>query len=293
MGAEMVTRSTTLLAALCVLPLMACGADNEWRSMGDILAATTGSDWRDIDPANTLYLELNHGTVIMEMAPQFAPQHVANLHKLLRAGYFRGANIVRSQDNYVVQWSSDGPLGEAAATLAPEFYRDAKGLGFTQLNSRDAYAAEVGFVDGFPAGRDGATGRAWLAHCYGMLGAGRANELDSGNAGELYVVTGHAPRHLDRNVTLLGRVINGIEHLSSLPRGTGPLGFFEDEADYIPIRSLRLGTDYDTAWQALRTDTQAFKDLVASRTHRNEDWFADPAGQIELCNVPLPVRRME
>ena len=140
MGAGMVTRSTTLLAALCVLPLMACGADDEWRSMGDVLAATTGSDWRDIDPANTLYLELNHGTVIMEMAPQFAPQHVANLRKLIQAGHFRGASIIRSQDNYVVQWSGDGPFGDAAEKLAPEFYRDAKGLNFTPLASRDAYA---------------------------------------------------------------------------------------------------------------------------------------------------------
>ncbi len=293
MGARMVTRNTAVLVALCALPLIACAAPDNWRSMGDVLAASTSRDWRDIEPANTLYVELNNGMVVIELAPLFAPQHVANLRKLLQAGYFRGASILRSQDNYVVQWSSDGPLGKAAEKLAPEFYRDAKGLNFTPLDSRDAYATEVGFVEGFPVGRDGADGRAWLTHCYGMLGAGRANELDSGNAAELYVVTGHAPRHLDRNVTLMGRVIDGIEHMSSLPRGTGPLGFFESEDDYIPIRSIRLGTDYDTAWQALRTDTDTFRDLVASRTHRNEEWFADPAGKIELCNVPLPVRQMQ
>ena len=126
-----------------------------------------------------------------------------------------------------------------------------------------------------------------------MLGAGRAEEPDSGNAAELYVVTGHAPRHLDRNVSLLGRVIFGIEHMSSLPRGTGPLGFYEKESEYVAIRSLRFGTDYDAAWQALKTDTDTFQALVASRQHRNEEWFVDPAGKIGLCNVPLPVRRVE
>lgn len=266
---------------------------DDWRSMGEVLQDTTAADWRDIPPENTLYLELNHGTVVMEVAPQFAPGHVANLRRLVAVDHFSGGAITRSQDNYVVQWSSDGATGEAATSLPPEFFRRAAGLAFVPLDSRDAYAAEVGFVDGFPVGRDGADGRAWLAHCYGMLGVGRGNEPDSGSAAELYVVTGHAPRHLDRNVTLIGRVIHGIEHLSSLPRGTGPLGFYEDKAAYVPIRSLRFGSDYDPGWQALRTDGDAFQALVTSRRYRNEDWFVDPAGAIGLCNVPLPVRRVD
>lgn len=280
-------------AALLMFSAALNAATPEWRSMPDVLAAASASDWRDIEPQNLLYMELDAGTVVMELAPQFAPLHVANLRKLIKAGHFRDASIKRSQDNYVAQWSGDGPLGDAAEKLAAEFFRDAKGLNFTPLASRDAYAAEVGFVDGFPVGRDSATGRAWLAHCYRMLGAGRDMAADSGNAAELYVVNGHAPRHLDRNVTLLGRVIDGIEHLTTLPRGTGPLGFYEDEIDYVQIRSMRLGTDYDSGWQALRTDTATFAALVESRRERNEDWFIDPAGAIGLCNVPLPVRRVE
>ena len=126
-----------------------------------------------------------------------------------------------------------------------------------------------------------------------MLGAGRAAAADSGNAAELYVVIGHSPRHLDRNVTLLGRVIDGIERLSTLPRGTGPLGFYADPVEHVPIHSLRFGSDYDAGWQALRTDTATFTALVTARRERNEDWFVDPAGAIGLCNVPLPVRRIE
>ena len=291
----MALKKTWLLFCIGVLSYGAAGNadEHEWRSMPEVLAATVDADWRDIEPQNLLYMELDRGTVIMVLAPQFAPEHITNLRKLIAAGKFADASIKRSQDNYVAQWSGSGPSGKAAGVLAPEFYRDARGLNFTQLDSRDAYATEVGFVDGFPVGRDSADGRAWLTHCYGMLGAGRDMEADSGNAAELYVVTGHAPRHLDRNVTLLGRVIDGIEHLTMLPRGTGPLGFYTDEEDYVNIRSFRFGTDYDAGWQALRTDTASFQALIQSRRYRNEEWFVDPAGAIGLCNVPLPVRRVD
>lgn len=268
-------------------------ADDEWRSMPDVLSASTAGDWRTIEPENLLYMELADGTVIMELAPQFAPRHLANLRELIDAGHFRPGSIKRVQDNYVVQWSGDGPFGDAGPTLEPEFLRSARDLPFTRLDADDAYAAEVGFADGFPAGRSGPDGNAWLAHCYGMLGVGRAVAADSGNSAELYVVIGHAPRHLDRNVTLIGRVISGIELLSTLPRGGGALGFYGNKDDYVAIRSFRFGTDYDPGWQVLRTDTATFAALVESRRWRHEDWFVDPAGAIGLCNVPLPARRVD
>ena len=136
----------------------------------------------------------------------------------------------------------------------------------------------------------------WLTHCYGMVGVGRDVALDSGNGGELYVVIGHAPRHLDLNVTLVGRVVQGIEVLSTLPRGTGPLGFYEDPEQFVEIESMRLGSDIPEAeWQdleILRTDTPTFEALIESRRNRHESWFASPTGRIGLCNVPLPVRKV-
>src|SRR5947208_12454541 len=83
----------------------------------------------------------------------------------------------------------------------------------------------------------------WLVHCYGMLGAGRDAPADSGGGAELYVVTGHAPRQLDRNVTLLGRVVKGIELLSALPRGMGPLGFYEKSEQRVPNIFIRVAGD--------------------------------------------------
>ncbi|WP_290886595.1 peptidylprolyl isomerase [Arenimonas sp.] len=270
--------------------------------MQDVLNASTPADWRALDPGNTLYLELDSGRVVIELAPAFAPQHVANIRTLVRAGYFDGLTINRSQDNFVVQWGdAEGedpakarPMGEAKAKLPAEFTRPSEGLDFTTLPDADGWAPEVGFVQGFPAARDPKAGMAWLAHCYATVGAGRATAADSSTGNQLYVVTGQSPRQLDRNITTVGRVVQGMEHLSVLPRGTGPLGFYEKPEQRVAIRSIRLAADVPEAERAqlelFRTDRPAFADLVESRRNRRDDWYVHPAGHIDLCNVPVPVR---
>lgn len=287
-----------------LIALLACGAMSAAQdrpTMGSVLEASSKSDWRVPEPANMLYMELENARVIFELAPDFAPDHIANIRKLVEEHYFDGLAIIRSQDNYVAQWGDPDSgsenaraMGSAAKMLDPEFFRDAKDLLFTRIESNDAYADEVGFVVGFPAATDGT--HAWLTHCFGMLGVGRADSPRSGNGAELYVVTGHAPRHLDRNVTLIGRVIDGIEFLTTLPRGTGPLGFYETEEEYIFIKKIRFGSDLPNnerlQIELLRTDTATFGKLVEARRYRAEEWFADPIDRIELCNVPLPGRSM-
>jgi peptidylprolyl isomerase len=268
------------------------------RTMADVLAAAAPSDWRPLDDAHTLYLELDAGRVVIELAPRFAPEHAANILRLARQGYYDGLAIVRSQDNFVVQWGDpEGkrPLGEARATLPPEFTVPLTAHPpFTPLPDADGYAPEVGFADGFPAARDRRAGQAWLAHCYAMVGTGRGNEVDSGNGAELYVVIGHAPRQLDRNIALVGRVVQGMERLSALPRGSGPLGFYEQPSQHVPIRRVRVAADVPAAersrLEVLRTDTATFGALVEARRNRRDDWYKVPAGHIDLCNVPLPVR---
>lgn len=295
-------------AAVVLAVLAACGTQHPAQpaavvaakrpTMAEVIAASTPADWRSLDPADTVYLTLDSGRVVIELAPGFAPEHAANIRTLVRGGYFDGLAVIRSQDNFVVQWGDpDGkrPLGVARTTLPPEFTVPiAAATPFTVLPDVDGYAPQVGFVDGFPAARDPATGQAWLAHCYAMIGAGRGNEPDSGNGAELYVVTGHAPRQLDRNIALVGRVVQGMELLSTLPRGTGPLGFYEQPSQYVPIRSARLAADLPPGerlqLEVMRTDTATFAALVESRRNRSDDWYRVPAGHIDLCNVPIPVR---
>jgi peptidylprolyl isomerase len=263
----------------------------------EVLAASAPADWRVLDAQNTLYMELTGGRVIIELAPQFAPRNVANVFALVRGNYFDGLPIMRAQDNYVVQWGdpdSKKPVGVAQRTVAAEFERPLRGLTITKLADPDSYASVVGFLDGFPVAADPALGRAWPVHCYGMVGAGRDNDVDTGGGTELYVVIGQAPRHLDRNVTLLGRVVQGMELLSVMPRGKGAMGFYQSPAERTPIKSIRVAADVPAAQrtelEVLRTDTPTFLAYVSARANRVEEWFKVPAGHIDVCNIPVPVR---
>ncbi|MDH5240970.1 MAG: peptidylprolyl isomerase [Gammaproteobacteria bacterium] len=266
------------------------------------IASAAWPEWRQPDPANLLYMQLPQGEVVMELAPGFAPKNVANIKVLARERYFDGLAVIRSQDNYVVQWGDPAetedaakPLGSAAASVPPEFQRAANEVDLSAIASRDAYADIVGFVDGFPAASDGKT--TWLTHCYGMVGVARGNEPDSGNGSSLYVVTGHAPRHLDRNITLVGRVISGIENLTTLPRGTAAMGFYESAVETTPIIRVRVGDDLPDEdrlkVEIMRTDSSEFSGYVKSRTTRTEEWFVEPTGRIEICNVSPPVRAID
>ena len=293
----------TLIASGIVLAAAAGTSDTATaagKTMADVLAASKPSDWRKLDPENTLYMELAGGRVVIELAPEFAPDHVANIRTLARGKYFDGLAIMRAQDNFVVQWGDPAeadkkkPLGEGKKTLAPEFDRRAAGLKFVPLPDPDTYAPQTGFVSGLPAARDKADGTAWLVHCYSMVGAGRDNAVDSGPGTEIYVVSGHAPRQLDRNVALFGRVVQGMDLLAVMPRGTAAMGFYDKPEQRVPIREIRVAADVPadqrTNLELLRTDTQTFTDLIEARRNRQDEWYKHKAGRIDVCNVPLPVR---
>ena len=269
------------------------------QTTADVMESAKPDDWRRPDPGNTLYMELPSGRVIIELAPRFAPLHVANIKALVGEKYFDGLAMMRAQDNYVVQW---GDPDEARATenskrkLADESVIPwGKGLPLVKLPDPDTYAPETGWIDGLPAGVERKpSGQAWMTHCYGMVGVGRGNPPDSGSGSELYAIIGQAPRHLDRNIVTVGRVLRGMELLSPLPRGPGAMGFYEKPEQRMPIKTIRLASEVPeaerTAIEVLRTDTPLFTRYVESRRNRREEWFRVPAGHIDVCNVNIPVR---
>ena len=285
---------------LALVAATSTAADNSKSpTTSDVIEHSKASDWRTPNAVDLLILTLDNGArVVMELAPAFAPKHAENLRALAREHYFDGLAIMRVQENYVVQWGDpEGDKREiktAKRNLPGEFFRSTNDLNFSALPDADVYAPEVGYVDGFPAARDPKRKQAWLTHCYAALGVGRAMGADSGGGTELYVVIGHAPRHLDRNITLAGRVLQGMEHLSVLPRGTGALGFYEQPEQYVKIRSLRLAADLPEAeripLQVLRTDTATWKAYVDTRRFRRDPWFIEPTGHADVCNVGVPVR---
>ena len=276
--------------------LTAADAGGKPVTVAELLSGSARQDWRAPDPEDTLYLELASGRVVIELAPRVAPQHVANIRALARAHYFDGLAIVRVQDNYVVQWDDAAHHRPLPAGLNPAVeFTAAPGAAtrFERLPDRDEYAPEVGFLDGFPAARDPRSNLVWLAHCYGMVGVGRDDPAES-DGSELYAVIGHAPRHLDRNVSLVGRVLKGIELFSTLPRGSGEMGFYVGAERPVPIIAMRVASDVPaaerTALEVLRSDSATFRALLEQRRNRREGWFKFNAGHIDLCNVPLPVR---
>ena len=268
-----------------------------------IVAEAPASAWRPLRPEDTVYLETPAGRVVIELAPRFAPAHVARVKALVQAGQFSGQAISRVQDNYVVQWGDGAHVPDFAKAPLPDEWSVSPyppGVSFTALPDGDVYAPVVGHADGLPVARDPSgkgADEAWPAHCYGMVGVGRDAPPDNGNGAELYVVTGHAPRHLDRNVILIGRVVQGMEKLSSLPRGTGALGVYEKPEQKIPLvgSGMRMAADVPAAEQSeleiLRTDTPTWAAFVDAKRHRQGGWYATPVNKIELCNVPLPVRQ--
>lgn len=261
-----------------------------------VIEASSSSDWRRVDPANTLYMDVGGGTVIIELAPQFAPLHIDNIKTLVRERFFDGTSINRVQENYVTQWG-DGTekksLGSATAAVPLEAERPAKGLAFKRIRQRDAYAPRVGFVDGFATAMD-RKGNAWMTHCYATVGVGRGEATDSGSGAELYTAIGQAPRHLDRNYAPVGRILQGMELLTALPRGTGQLGFYEQEAQRVPIRRVRLGSEMPAAervdLEVMRTDTPSFAAFVEARANRDRDGFMIGMKGVDLCNIRVPVR---
>lgn len=256
--------------------------------------------WRPVDPTNLLVIELKEGgRVVIELAPEFAPVHVANIRALARGGWWNGAAVYRVQDNYVAQWGNNEasvpmPAGVVKAPPA-EYDRPLAGLSVRALGYPDSYAPMVGHSDSWPVGYDPETGRSWLAHCYGMVGVGRDLAPDTGTGGELYAVIGHAPRHLDLNIALIGRVIEGIALLSARPRGTEALGFYKEPAQHIGIARARLAADIPAserpAFEVLRSESVAFSQFITGRANRGGDFFKRPAGGVDLCNALVPVRK--
>lgn len=266
---------------------------------GEIVAAAPAGAWTAIPDDQLLVLDLAAGgRVVIQLAPSFAPVHVANIRALARNGYWSGATIYRVQDNYVTQWGNNESEKPWPAGVDPkppaEYWRSLKGLPVTPLGSPDAYAPGAGFSGGWPVAYSRKGGWATLAHCYGTVGVGRDLDPDTGTGGELYAVIGHATRHMDRNLAIVGRVIAGMDQLSALPRGTEALGFYKEQSAAIPFRAVRLAADIPAAerpaFEVMDTSSPSFAQYLKIRANRFDDFYRRPAGGVDLCNVQVPVR---
>jgi peptidylprolyl isomerase len=292
-------RMRSILLASSVLRLAATPPPKP-KTPNDIVASAPASAWKDVAPDDLMVIDLRTGgRVIIQLAPQFAPVHVANIRALAKGGWWSGAAIYRVQDNYVVQWGNNEtekpfPVGVVVKPPA-EYHRALKGLTVRPLGYVDDYAAKAGFASGWPIGYDPKAGTANLTHCYGYVGVARDLSPDTGTGGELYAFIGHAPRQLVRNIAVVGRVVEGIERMSVLPRGTEALGIYKDASQYVPISAVRLASEIPAterpAFQVMDTMSATFGAYLRLRANRKDDFYIRPAGGVDLCNVQVPIRR--
>ncbi|TCM19038.1 peptidylprolyl isomerase [Novosphingobium sp. PhB165] len=275
----------------------------------DIVASSPASDWRRIAPKDLLVMDLApdaagkpRRVVIQLISAPFSQGWVDNIRKLVAARWYDGIAVVRVQDNYVAQWGD--PDGEVAgkAKALPAGLKVMKDGDYAVADKsvvaaysagaklKDSYASVASFRDGWPFA--GSLQAIWPIHCYGAVGVGRNLSPDAGTGAELYAVIGHAPRQLDRNVAVVGRVIEGIENLSALPRGTGPLGFYEDPAQRVKLVSVRMGDEVPglPPYEYLSTESQSFAAYAGKRANRKDDFYIQPAGGVDICNLPVPIR---
>lgn len=262
-----------------------------------MLDAAPASAWIKVPADDLVIMTLADGSVVdYQLAPDFAPVHVANIRQLVRSGYFDGASILRVQDAYVVQWGRPDEDRTEAKGINPtppaEYEFVSPAAGFKTLPYRDAYAEVVGHIKSWPVASDGKTD--WLVHCYGMIGVARDVAPDTGSGTQLYTVIGHAPRHLDRNLAVVGRIISGMEFLTDRPRGTEEMGFYKGDDQRIKIVSVRMASDLPVlvrpSFEVLDSDSPAFTAWIKAKANRSGAFFVKPAGAVDLCNAEAPVR---
>lgn len=281
--------SYLLGVVVSLLVVSACGA-------GD-----TETEWRSLDINNTVLLTLPHGKVVIELAPQFSPNHVKQFSQLITQGFYNGERFYRVVDGFVAQAGpKDGSdKDKSVPLLAMESqWKTDNTFSFTPVQKQDLFAQQTGFKDSFAMAHqasDEGEGQAWLTHCPGTLAMARENGADSASS-HFYVVIGQAPRYLDNIMTIFGRVVYGMQHIQAIQRTSTIEGEYAvDHRDYTQIVTMQLMRDVPKAEQVIieveNTNSPAFAErLVKRRARMSEFFYKKPPPVLDVCQVPVRSR---
>jgi len=264
---------------------------------GYVQAELPKTAWRTLDPNNAVLMQLPHGDVVIELAPEFSPKHVAQFKALIKQGVYDNQPFYRVIDGFVAQGGPEASDEETAPTLALEGeWKTESSFTFTPVQENDLFAPVTGFKNGFAIGHDPQQKSAWLLHCPGVLAMARGNEPDSGSS-HFYFTIGQATRYLDRIMSIFGRVVYGMEHVHAIQRtqvidGDTPV----KPEDFVRITSMRIMADVPQAEQITleieQTKGPAFEQYLSERRHRtNPFFFKPPPPVLDICQVPVKVRK--
>ncbi|MSP52304.1 MAG: peptidylprolyl isomerase [Alphaproteobacteria bacterium] len=133
------------------------------------------------DAENTILLELTQGTVEIEMRPDLAPNHVARIKELMRAGYYDGKKWHRVIEGFMAQTGS--PKGD--------------GIGGAGKNVKAEFSKEK--------------------HVRGTASMARTSDPDSADA-QFFIVLADSS-HLDGQYTVWGKVAKGMDLVDKIKKG--------------------------------------------------------------------------
>lgn len=263
------------------------------------LAAKTPPDWQDIPQTQLAYLQTEQGTVIMLLADAFTPRNTAQFRQLISQGFYDNLTFYRVIDQFVLQggWMDGESHPRNFAKVAPvvaEFsWPLPKDNGYLKVQSPDLLAPETGYRQGFAVGRDAT--HEWLIHCPNVVNLARGNDANSATS-DFAIMQGQAPRHLDRNMSVVARVIWGQTTLNAVKRGDiADGGVIANPHQRTKIIRLRLGTELaksdQVSLQILSTQSEQMQEKLNAARHRKADFYRYAGnGNLDICYQQIPVR---
>jgi peptidylprolyl isomerase len=262
------------------------------------LQAAGAPTWRELNPENTVFVEMPEGLVIIELNPSFAPETVKQFKQLAGDRFYDGLSFYRVIDGFVAQGGDGSDLGELSNVplVDAEFEIDwNEEFSYMHVQSPDMFAPETGFIDGFAVARDPSRNKVWLTHCPGIVAMARNDDPDSSRT-DFYIVIGQAPRYLDRNMNIFGRVVYGMDVVQQIKRGPAQdNGIIQDEAKSSRISKLQLLSEIPKKDRlkvyVMDTSNKAFKKLLKGRLNRKQRFFHNkPPKVLDVCQVPVAGR---
>ena len=311
----MISRISLAFLATSALFASSCAAEapqNEAKQVSapapvETVAETTAfsapdAAWRDVDQADLMYIDSNHGQIIVELYPEISPKHVAQIKALVGKKFYDYITFHRVIEGFMNQTGDpkgDGTGDSDMPNIEAEFsFRRDPGMGVTLVGTRPLQQGNpgrgevgVGFYKGLPvatlpsaqaiATKDGKV-HAFGLHCKGVTSMARSSDPNSANS-QFFLMRGTAT-HLDAAYSIWGNTVWGHENLTKIKvgaKGETP-GFVPDKMD-----KVRMGTDLaveqQRAVQVIDTSSPAFKNYL--KTFKKDDGTYP-----DICDIPVPTR---
>jgi len=256
--------------------------------------------WRTVDPENLLIIDTKYGDIGVELYPEIAPKHVAQIKELARSGFYNNVIFHRVIDGFMNQ-TGDGTNGDGTGDselpdIEAEFtFRRGADMPFTMVTAQKAGQGEigVGYYKALPIASQ-PTAQAMFTkdnkveafglHCKGVTSMARTSDPNSGNS-QFFLMRAKAA-HLDTQYSIWGVTVMGYDLLEKPVVGTiGEVpGWIPDRMNEVDVAADLPEAERPTV-QVLKTDSPAFSNWL--KTQKNEDGTYP-----DICELPIPTRTL-